>query len=391
MDNKLKKLLKVANIPGLSLSIIKHNKIKTLNVGVSNFKTKKRITNKTMFLSASLSKPLFSYYILKLVENNILDLDKPLYKYTKISKINKTIKKDKRYKKITTRMVLSHTSGLGNIGENKILFNPGSKFLYSGDAFMYLQSIVENIIDKSLNEHINEIVFRPFKMRNSSFIYKSEFKNRFISQHDYNYNIHNFQFKVSELNSPYVAGGLMTNTNDYSKFLIGLSNDTYIWKQMIKSQSVVNTKTKWGLGVGLDKNILWHWGDNLYFRNFMMFNPKTKSGFVLFTNSENGLSILDELTKLLYKKKFNSVLSLKDLTEGRYLHEQYNNKLRIERYKVFDEFMKNGINSGLIKFIEWKNNLSNKNLDQIDVLIERFAIYMYKKNKKYVNAIIKSI
>jgi tetratricopeptide (TPR) repeat protein len=51
----------------------------------------------------------------------------------------------------------------------------------------------------------------------------------------------------------------------------------------------------WGLGWGLQETkqgeSLWHWGDNGAFKCFVVFYPKRKIGMVLFTNSENGLSI----------------------------------------------------------------------------------------------------
>jgi CubicO group peptidase (beta-lactamase class C family) len=51
----------------------------------------------------------------------------------------------------------------------------------------------------------------------------------------------------------------------------------------------------WGLGWGIQQkvgcNALWHWGDNGVFKAFVMAEPQSKSGVVMFTNSQNGLDI----------------------------------------------------------------------------------------------------
>lgn len=58
------------------------------------------------------------------------------------------------------------------------------------------------------------------------------------------------------------------------------------------------------------------------------------------------------------------MLILKELTEGRYLREQYDNKLRIERQKVYKAFMEKNLEDAIKIYLKWKNKLSEKNKDQ---------------------------
>jgi CubicO group peptidase (beta-lactamase class C family) len=55
----------------------------------------------------------------------------------------------------------------------------------------------------------------------------------------------------------------------------------------------------WGLGWGIQRkdgsDALWHWGDNGAFKGFVMAEPKSKSGVVMFANSQNGLEIAKPL------------------------------------------------------------------------------------------------
>jgi hypothetical protein len=55
----------------------------------------------------------------------------------------------------------------------------------------------------------------------------------------------------------------------------------------------------WGLGWGIQLTdqgeAMWHWGDNGAFKCFVMAEPRTKSGAVMFANSENGLQMAEPL------------------------------------------------------------------------------------------------
>jgi CubicO group peptidase (beta-lactamase class C family) len=112
---------------------------------------------------------------------------------------------------------------------------------------------------------------------------------------------------------------LQTTALDYARFMTalldgkGLKSDTL--KQMETPQTPVqqnctancfdvaplSTSVFWGLGVGLEKTsaglAFWHWGDNGVFKAYMVGFPELKSGLVMFTNSENGLSIADGVVK----------------------------------------------------------------------------------------------
>ena len=63
---------------------------------------------------------------------------------------------------------------------------------------------------------------------------------------------------------------------DYSNFLIGISKDKSIQTMMTKKQINLNNNIYWGLGTGVEiienHKMIWHWGDNLYMRHFMIFD-----------------------------------------------------------------------------------------------------------------------
>ena len=75
-------LLEKSDVPGMSIALIRDGRVVwSKGFGVSNGVTKKPVTNKTIFEAASLSKPVFAYAVLRLVDEGKLNLDTPLNKY----------------------------------------------------------------------------------------------------------------------------------------------------------------------------------------------------------------------------------------------------------------------------------------------------------------------
>ena len=302
--------MKTHAVPGASLALIRHGKtISLLAFGRKNAETNDPVTTDTIFEAASLSKPVFAYGVLKLVDQGKLALDVPLTTYLPKPYING----DARLDKITARIVLSHRTGFPNWRNDDglaIYFTPGTRFSYSGEGYIYLQKVVERITGKPLNDYITEAVFKPLGMTSSSYIWRPAFDALTASGHDEN-------GKPTDKWKPDEAGAastLNTTAKDYALFVEAILNQKGLkaatFREMeqpqialdptcricIKQEPQQLSKTLfWGLGWGIQRNngklYLWHWGDNGSFKAFVMLEPKTKSAVVLFTNSTNGLDL----------------------------------------------------------------------------------------------------
>ena len=115
--------------------------------GVRNRETNESVDKNTIFEAASLTKTITTAAALKLVERGELDLDKSLAEYLPYPKLAG----DERYKKITARHVLTHTTGLPNWG-NKLIREPGELYAYSGEGFLYLGRTIAKITGMSLEK-----------------------------------------------------------------------------------------------------------------------------------------------------------------------------------------------------------------------------------------------
>jgi CubicO group peptidase (beta-lactamase class C family) len=303
-------LMKKFGVPGLEIAVIRHGETTWLHAfGVKDAKTGQSVTNDTIFEAASLSKPVFAYGVFRLVEQGRLGLDVPLTTY--LPKPYTT--GDDRLAKITARIVLSHRTGFPNWRDGDALpiyFTPGEKFSYSGEGYVYLQRVVEQITGKSLNDYMTESVFKPLGMTSSSYVWRHEFDALTATGHDAKGKPVD-KWKPTEAG---VASTLNTTARDYALFveavLDGKGLKAVTVREMETTQVALDPECRicvkhepkqlsknlfWGLGWGIERNggrdEIWHWGDNGAFKAFVMAEPKTKSGVVMFANSENGLEL----------------------------------------------------------------------------------------------------
>jgi CubicO group peptidase (beta-lactamase class C family) len=308
-------LMKSADIPGISVALIHDGKLVWSDVfGVANAATRQPVTSATVFEAASLSKPVFAYGVLKLVDEGRLDLDTPLNKYLGN---NYDVVDDPRINLITARRVLSHTSGFPNWRDNDrtknllIHFTPGEKWSYSGEGMVYLAKVVEKITGLSLEDFMQQTVLQPLGMTSSSYIWQDRYDSLKAYRHDDMGDTSGrwrpaggYAQAVKEGGN--AAASLSTNAVDYAKFIIallkgaGLKKST--WQQMLTPQIRTNEKyppVAWGLGIGLETmpegEYLWHWGDNGDGKAYVTAFLPGKDAVVYFANSANGLSITREI------------------------------------------------------------------------------------------------
>jgi len=151
LEKDIPELMKKSDIPGMSAALVRDGKIVwAKGFGVMNADTKEPVTNETIFEANSLSKPVFAYSVLKLVDEGKLDLDAPVIKYMGA---DYNVSDDPRIKLVTIRMILSNSSGLEpskTDPETKLSFEfpPGTKFHYAPVGFSWLGHVIEKVTGK---------------------------------------------------------------------------------------------------------------------------------------------------------------------------------------------------------------------------------------------------
>jgi len=164
IDAEVGKIMSRTHGMGMAVAIIDHGKVGYVNAyGVRNAKGDP-LTAETFMYGASLTKTVFAYTVMQLVDQGKLkldtplkdDLDDPLPKYGPDPVFPdkygpyKDLADDPRWEKITPRMCLTHTTGFSNFWfiepdqKLHIHFDPGTHFSYSGEGFILLQFVLEH-------------------------------------------------------------------------------------------------------------------------------------------------------------------------------------------------------------------------------------------------------
>ncbi|MHA1940025.1 MAG: serine hydrolase domain-containing protein, partial [Candidatus Thorarchaeota archaeon] len=107
----LKHQMKQHDVPGFTIGVVKDGTVAYCKAfGVKNLDTGDKLTTRSLFHQASLTKPLVGTAIMQLVEKGKVSLKDPIIKHLPYFKL-----RDKRYKIITIRQMVTHTSGMPDV------------------------------------------------------------------------------------------------------------------------------------------------------------------------------------------------------------------------------------------------------------------------------------
>ncbi|NNF34181.1 MAG: serine hydrolase, partial [Saprospiraceae bacterium] len=199
IESSLYSLLKESYTPGITLTTIENGKISdSFHLGYKSTDSKSPVTSSTVFSAASLSKCVFGYIVIQLADEGLIDLNTPLNDYF----IYEDINHDERAATVTGKMVLSHTTGLPNWRSGKLEFrnDPGDKFGYSGEGYVWLQKVIEHITESDLESLAQKMVFQPLGMNRTSYVFLDQFDDDYALPHD-NMLMTNSKFKIAQANA----------------------------------------------------------------------------------------------------------------------------------------------------------------------------------------------
>lgn len=299
--------------------------------GVRTAGTSDSVRGDTVFEAASMSKPLAAYAALKLAEQGKLDLDRPLYEYLD----EPYLKDEPLHRKITARMVMSHTTGFPNwrpggwLGSEPLTvnFEPGSKFGYSGEGFLYLQRVLEHITGEPFEKYIDRTLLKPLGVTQASYVWRDDVQKTAAAGHDAEGKVLPDRDLYRNANTAY---SLYCTPMDYALFLIemlkrdrsgpqSLSDDSLakMLTRTTKVESRSNTGTNgerpaqptwYGLGWAIiptpTGDRIHHSGSNdTGFRCDAEFDPRRGNGIVIMTNSAGGAPLWREVVEAFREAK----------------------------------------------------------------------------------------
>jgi len=323
-------LMDSAGVMGLQMAIINDGRV----VYSHEFGLRSRTSGlspdeKTVFGGLSFSKTVFAYLIMQLIEDGLLDLDRPLLDY-----LNKPVGEhpqwsdlagDDRLREITARRVLTHTTGLPNMrmltegGKLGFIYPPGEWFSYSGEGFNFLQFVVEQITGKSLDVLARERIFTPLNMSRTGYIWEEAFEGNHADGHTEEQR----RIKMARRSEPSAAGSMVSTASDYARLVAAVLNGEGLQQSSIDEMLAAHVSVQsrrmfgplsreitednkvinlsWGLGWGrFDSEAgraFFHTGHDVGWENYTVTYLDKKIGIVLFSNSSNFESIAERIVR----------------------------------------------------------------------------------------------
>ena len=251
-------LLNKTGASSLSIALSdQHGLLWTETFGIKDISGTKPSTD-TMYAAASVTKIFTTIAMMQLIEEGKIELDTPITAYIKEFKM---LSPD--YKKITTRMLLSHSAGLGTdyangmthkpfagyseqmmetLSKTKLQSMPGKLSSYSNDGFNLAGEIIQSVSGQSYTSYVENNILFPLGMNNSTFITKKNEAQGVAKT------IKNKQELPYAYNNLTAAGAMMTTPSDLAKagrMLLNRGNSQ--GKKILSKASIVEMGKQQGI------------------------------------------------------------------------------------------------------------------------------------------------
>ena len=265
-------------------------------VGKSDLSAGRDMQKDDLFWIASMTKPMTAVCVLMLQEEGKLSIDEPVEKYLPEFK-NQWLVEKKDAKKlvlvrpkrpVTVRDLLTHTAGLGDVkpprpastlGEltmayarEPLQFEPGSQWSYSNPGINTLGRLVEVLSGRDFATFIQERVFDPLQMRDTTFWPSEEQLKRTAKSYRLNKDsgqleettVYFTEGRLSDRSrTPFPAGGLYSSAKDVAQFYRMLLNAGSLeGRQLLRPETVeLMTTTQSGeIKTGFVEGMSWGLG-----------------------------------------------------------------------------------------------------------------------------------
>ncbi|MGE0406084.1 MAG: serine hydrolase domain-containing protein [Candidatus Korobacteraceae bacterium] len=266
IDARVKKIMAATHANGMAVAVIDNGKVGYVQAfGIRNAKGEP-LTTDTVMYGASLTKTVFAYTVLQLVDQGKLKLDTPLKQYLDAALPTygpdpvfpdkygpyKDLAGDPRWEKITARLSLTHSTGFHNFWfiepdqKLRIHFEPGSRYSYSGEGLILLQFVIERG-RKPLGLDVGDLTNANFKrlgMARTSLVWRPDFATNLAD----GWNDKGQPQPHDERSKVRAAGSMDTTISDLAKFAAALVRGDGLSKaaraEMTKPQLHITTRNQ---------------------------------------------------------------------------------------------------------------------------------------------------
>ncbi|MBL8346837.1 MAG: beta-lactamase family protein [Rubrivivax sp.] len=260
-----------------------------------------------VFQAASLAKPVVATLALKFVLRGQLDLERPLSELLPEGYVHRQnlfalreppvvdVVPSEVLEQLTTRHLLSHTSGLPNWSDRaplRLAAKPGTRWRYSGEGYVLLQHLLQTMTGMPLNALASAELFEPLRLRDTAFKLTDRIAASLVPGRS-------ASGQIRQLRFPYeiAASSLYTSAPDYARFMAATLDDPRLLNLITDAPVPVPgaPAVHWGLGWAIeqstDHRAIWHWGRNPGFRALAMADLASKDAVVVLAATEGGMPL----------------------------------------------------------------------------------------------------
>lgn len=192
IDTEATRLMAATQAQGLALAVVDEGRVAHVAAyGKRNAAGEPLLTDTVMY-GASLTKAVFGYWVMQLVADGKLDLDRPLadyldrplpdYPQDPKSGPWRHLAGEPRWRQLTARMLLTHSSGFANFAflepdrRLRMHFDPGTRYAYSGEGLILLQFVLEHGLKLDVGAEMQRRVFDTFGMARTAMMWRADFR-----------------------------------------------------------------------------------------------------------------------------------------------------------------------------------------------------------------------
>ncbi len=313
IDRFIEQEMQVSRIPGLALGIVYQGELVYVK-GYGTAGNSRPVNAQTPFIIGSVSKSFTALAAMQLVEENILELDRPVRDYLPWF----TMSGDYNSGDITVRHLLVQTSGIPNeagvtslarssiktmeeevraLSEVPLVGKPGERYIYSNANFNILGLLIDSVGEKSYTRHVQEYIFDPLGMDNSHLSRSDGLEAGMADGYTI---ICGFPVAgaVQYLDNSLAAGFIISTAEDMCRYLLMyLNRGSYegntilsgtALTELFQPGNVVDGESNYAMGLVVieDRDVtrIMHDGATQGFNSGMVFSPEEEWGVIVLTN-----------------------------------------------------------------------------------------------------------
>lgn len=316
IDGLFRTQIKEHNLAGLTFSLFSADTLDfTRSYGHAQVETGRKTDENTGFMIGSVSKLFVWVSVMQLYEQGIIDLNRPVNDY-----LTDAFRLPESYLPVTMIHLMTHTPGFSDrmhiftrdyqvlpelqtyLEENlpSQIFEPGTVPAYSNYGSALAAYVVEQITGVSFSEYVEENIFAPLQMHNTTFHQPASYAISEARSRGYIFQDGRFTSPFEEFVKPAPAGSAVSSAADMKKFMKALlicedeaevtilENETI--SQMLSLLDTPHPKAD-GIGYGFlrmdyhGKEIFWHGGGTYFFQTMFVLVPHMNTGIFFSVNT----------------------------------------------------------------------------------------------------------